>query len=195
MKLRRRRSEDHHQSYTLLYYSHTCETILRFYSYDGTTNYVKCKTGGLQGDPPEFMVFCLVTLGDVFLRGSLRRISQDLSLVSELKSGFKLHDNLDFNLGKTMFLTKDTTTCMIGIIFFCRMTQVFRTLHMTLLWICSPSRESKYLDSNRHSHLHQGICGTELCQDSKECGEVWSSHLTDGFVQFHLVKFCMNTCT
>ena len=40
----------------------TCESILRFYSYDGATNYMKCKTGGLQGDPPEFMVFCLVTL-------------------------------------------------------------------------------------------------------------------------------------
>jgi hypothetical protein len=26
--------------------AHTCESILRFYSYDGTTNYVKCKTGG-----------------------------------------------------------------------------------------------------------------------------------------------------
>ena len=33
-----------------------------FYSYDGATNYVKCKTGGLQGDSPEFMVFCHVTL-------------------------------------------------------------------------------------------------------------------------------------
>jgi hypothetical protein len=40
----------------------TCESILRFYSYDGATNYLKCKTGGLQDDPPEFMVFCLVTL-------------------------------------------------------------------------------------------------------------------------------------
>ena len=39
---------------------HTCESILRFYSYDGTTNYLKCKTGGLQDDPPEFMFFCLV---------------------------------------------------------------------------------------------------------------------------------------
>jgi hypothetical protein len=28
---------------------HTCETILRFYSYDGTTNYVRCRTGGVQG--------------------------------------------------------------------------------------------------------------------------------------------------
>jgi hypothetical protein len=26
----------------------TCDSILRFYSYDGPTNYVKCKTGGLQ---------------------------------------------------------------------------------------------------------------------------------------------------
>ena len=42
----------------------TCETILRFYSYDGTTNYfgVRWRTGGLQGDWPEFMVFCLVTV-------------------------------------------------------------------------------------------------------------------------------------
>ena len=40
----------------------TCETILRYYSYDGATNYVKGKTGGLQGDSPEFMVFCHVTL-------------------------------------------------------------------------------------------------------------------------------------
>jgi hypothetical protein len=28
----------------------TYETILRFYSYDGSTNYVRCRTGGLQGD-------------------------------------------------------------------------------------------------------------------------------------------------
>jgi hypothetical protein len=37
--------------------AHTCESILRFYSYDGTTNYVKCKTGGLQGILTEFMKF------------------------------------------------------------------------------------------------------------------------------------------
>ena len=51
----------------------TCETILRYYSYDGATNYVKCKTGGLQGDSPEFMVFCHVTLHlwGVFLKCSL----------------------------------------------------------------------------------------------------------------------------
>ncbi len=40
----------------------TCESILRFFSYDGVTNYLKLKTGGLQGDPPEFMVYFLVTL-------------------------------------------------------------------------------------------------------------------------------------
>ena len=38
------------------------------------------------------------------------RFSQVLSLISELKSGFKLDGNLDFNLDKTMFLTKDTTS-------------------------------------------------------------------------------------
>jgi hypothetical protein len=27
-----------------------CESVLCFYSYDGTTNYLKLKTGGLQGD-------------------------------------------------------------------------------------------------------------------------------------------------
>ena len=53
----------------------TCESILRFYSYDGATNYLKCKTGGLQGDPPEFMVFCLVTL---HLWGRILRCSLNL---------------------------------------------------------------------------------------------------------------------
>jgi hypothetical protein len=50
-----------------------CETILRYYSYDGATNYVKCKTGGLQGDSPEFMVFAMLpfTFGGVFLECSL----------------------------------------------------------------------------------------------------------------------------
>ena len=76
--------------------------------------------------PPEFMVFCLVTLhlwGCIFkkfpdLRGLvfvddgniIGRISQVLMIISELKSGFKLDDNLDFNLDKTMFLVKCTTS-------------------------------------------------------------------------------------
>ena len=42
-------------------FGRTCETILCFYFYDGDTNYVKCKTGGLQGDPPEFIKFCIHT--------------------------------------------------------------------------------------------------------------------------------------
>ena len=33
-------------------FARSCESILRFYSYNGATNYLKCKTGGLQGDPP-----------------------------------------------------------------------------------------------------------------------------------------------
>jgi hypothetical protein len=41
--------------------THTCESILCFFSYDGVTNYLKLKTGGLQGDPPEFMVYYIVT--------------------------------------------------------------------------------------------------------------------------------------
>ncbi len=35
----------------------TCESDFRFFSYDGVTNYLKLRTGGLQGDPPEFMVY------------------------------------------------------------------------------------------------------------------------------------------
>ena len=37
------------------------------------------------------------------------RLSQALRLITTVKSVFKLDDNLDFNLGKTMFLTKETT--------------------------------------------------------------------------------------
>ena len=37
------------------------------------------------------------------------RLSQVLSLISELKEGLKLDGNLDFNLVKTMFLVTDTT--------------------------------------------------------------------------------------
>jgi hypothetical protein len=100
----------------------TCESILRFFSYDGATNYLKLKTGGLQGDPPEFMVYCLVTLhlwGRIFklfpeIRGLpyaddgtiIGRISQALKLAAVSKPGFKLDGNLDFNMSKTEFLTK-----------------------------------------------------------------------------------------
>ena len=103
----------------------TCESILRFFSYDGATNYLKLKTGGLQGDPPEFMVYCLVTLhiwGRIFkmfpeLRGlayaddgtTIGRLSQALKLAAVSKPVFKSDGNLDFNMGKTEFLSKDPT--------------------------------------------------------------------------------------
>ena len=41
--------------------------------------------------------------------------------------------------------------------------------------------------------LHQGIRGSELCQDSKECGEAWSSHWW--FCTLSSRQICMNTCT
>ncbi len=37
--------------------AHTCESILRFYTYDGVTNYVKCKTGELQDESSGIHVF------------------------------------------------------------------------------------------------------------------------------------------
>ena len=41
---------------------------------------------------------------------TIRRASQSFQkLITSSKSVFKLDDNLDFNLGKTMFLTKGTT--------------------------------------------------------------------------------------
>jgi hypothetical protein len=86
--------------------THTCETILHYYSYDGATNYVKCKTGGLQGDSPEFMVFCHVTrhlwrrVFKMFpaLRGLafvddgniIGRVSQALKLIATVKPVFEL---------------------------------------------------------------------------------------------------------
>jgi hypothetical protein len=100
----------------------TCESILRFYSYNGATNYLKLKTGGLQGDCPEFMVFCHVTLhlwGILFrkypeLRGlayaddenTVGRLSLALQLFGEAQPMFKEDGNLDFNIGKTKFLAK-----------------------------------------------------------------------------------------
>jgi hypothetical protein len=103
----------------------TCESTLRFFSYDGATNYLKLRTGGLQGDPPEFMVYYLVTLhiwGRIFkmfpeLRGLaysdeatiIGRISQVLKLASVSKSVFKSDVNLEFSMGKTEFLVKGPT--------------------------------------------------------------------------------------
>ena len=187
--------------------AHTCETILRFYSYDDSTNYVKCSTEDCKviarnnninyNSPPELMVFCLVTLhlwGRIFekfldLRGLaytddgniIGRLSQTLRLISELKSGFKLDDNLDFNPGKTMFLTMVTTESHVYdraqvFKFFYRTTQAFKTLHKISLRICSPCRVLKYRGSHRHGHILQGLRDSELSQDNKERGQKWSSH-------------------
>ena len=68
----------------------TCETILRFYSYDGVTNYIKCRTGGLQGDRPS-------------------TLSITLKFIALLKSVFKKDGNLDFNIGKTKILVEGPT--------------------------------------------------------------------------------------
>jgi hypothetical protein len=90
--------------------THTCESTLRFFSNDGATNYLKLRTGGLQDDPPEFMVYCLVTLhiwGRIFkMFPELRvlvyaddatiigRLSQALKLAAVSKSVFKSDGNL-----------------------------------------------------------------------------------------------------
>jgi hypothetical protein len=92
------------------------ESILRFYSYDGATNYLKCKTGGLQGKRPLFIVFCLVTLHlwvRIFMMfpelrrlahaddgNIIGRLSQALKLTAVIKPVFKLDGNLDFNVVK-----------------------------------------------------------------------------------------------
>jgi hypothetical protein len=102
--------------------SHTCESVLHFYSYDGATSYLKLKTGGLQGDCPEFMIFCIVTLhhwGILFrkfpeLRGlayaddqtTVGRLSLAMKLLDTGQPNFKEDGNLDFNMGKTKLLAK-----------------------------------------------------------------------------------------
>jgi hypothetical protein len=129
----------------------TCESILHLFSYDGTTNYLKLKTGRLQGDPPEFMVYCLVTLhlwGRIFklfpeLRGltyaydgtTIGRLSQALKIAAVSKPVFKLDDNLDFNMDKTEFLERALRFVMYmnGTNTFFRMTPTFTKLRYTRL--------------------------------------------------------------
>jgi hypothetical protein len=139
----------------------TCESTLRFFSYDGATNHLKLRTGGLQGDPPEFMVYCLVTLhlwGRIFkmfpeLRGlayaddgtTIGRLSQALKLAAVSKPVLKSDGNLDFNMGSTEFLAKGPTArhvCERAQYFF-RLTPTCRALRMTSLQRCSRRRESK----------------------------------------------------
>ncbi len=145
--------------------THTCESTLRFSSYDGDTNYLKLRIGGLQGDPPEFMVYFLVTVhiwwrifkmfpelrdlvyvDDTTIIG---RLSQALKLTVVSKSVFKSDDNLDFNMGKTEFLTKGPTT-----------RHVFE-------------QAQSFLQTG-HCRLHQGFCGSKLHKDYPGRGEVWA---------------------
>jgi hypothetical protein len=140
--------------------AHTCESILRFYSCNGATNYLKLKTGGLQSDP-EFMVFCIVTLhlwDRIFkmfpeLRGltyaddqtTIGRLSQVLKVTTVSKPVFKSDGNLDFNMGETMILARAP---LFGMsmkdhnIFF-RTTLTFSVLRMISLQRCSRYRASK----------------------------------------------------
>ena len=109
---------------SVAFLARACESVLRFYSYDGATNDLKLKTGGLQGDCPEFMIFYIVTLhlwGILFrkypeLRGlayaddgnSVGRLSLVLQFLGTGQPMFKEDGNLDFNMGKTKFLAKGT---------------------------------------------------------------------------------------
>ena len=173
---------------------------------------MKCKTGGLQGDPPEFMVFCHVTLhlwGRVFkmfpdLRGLafaddgniIGRLSQALRLIAASKPVFKLDGNLDFNLGKTMFLAKGTTA-----------RHVYDRAKFFLQ--NDPNLQDIAHDFTLNMFSVQGIevLGTPIGTDTyikeyvaQNCLKIIrdaEKHdpLTDGFAHFQLLKFCVNTCT
>ena len=62
-------------------FAHPCET---------DTNHVKCKTGGLQGHPPEFTVFppAPFTSGVVILRNSLTFEVGSILMMTTSKDGF-----------------------------------------------------------------------------------------------------------
>jgi hypothetical protein len=190
----------------------SCESILRFYYYNGVTNYLKCKTGGLQGDPPEFMVFCLATLhlwGGIFknfpeLRGLayaddgniIGRLSQALKLTAASKPMFKLDGNLDFNMGKTMILAKGPTA-----------RHVYERAQYFLQ--TDPDLQDIANDSTPEMFSVQGMeaLGTPLGTDTyiKEfvahnCVKIARNveklePITDELVFHQLVKYCMNTCS
>ena len=71
----------------------TWETILHFYTYDGTTPIMS--DGGLQGDSPEFMVFCLVTLhlwGHIFSKFPEIKVlayTDDGNIIAKLSTDLK----------------------------------------------------------------------------------------------------------
>ena len=142
----------------------TCETILRFYSYDGATNYVRCRTGGLQGDCPEFMTFCLVTLhlwGRIFgkfpeIKGLayaddgniIAKLSTALKLISMLAPVFKKDANLVFDIRKTKVLAKgpSQTICLNAQNISSTPTLTLQILLTTSHGTCSRQRVSKYLE-------------------------------------------------
>ena len=180
-------------------------------SYVGATNYLKCKTGGLQGDPPEFMVFCLVTLhlwGRFFkmfpeLQGlayahdgnTIGRLSQVLKLATVSKPIFKLDGNLDFNMGKTMILTKGPTARHV----------YERAQHFLQN---DPDLQGIANDFTPEMFSVQGIevLGTPLGTDvdirdfvAQNCKIIRDvkkiEPLTDGLAHFQMTKFCLNTQT
>ncbi len=120
------------------------------------------------------------------------RLSQALRLISELKPGFKLDDNLDFNLGKTMFLTQGTTGRHVY-----DRTQVFLQN--------DPNLQNTTQDFTLNMFYVQGIdvLGTPIGTDTnikeyvtQNCIKITRDvekhdHLIDGFVHDQLIKFCM----
>jgi hypothetical protein len=190
----------------------TCESTLRLFSYDGATNYLKLRTGGLQDDPPEFMVYCRVTLhiwGRIFkMFPELRdlayaddatiigRLSQALKLAAVSKSVFKSDGNLDFNMGKTEFLAKDPTTRHV----FDQAQYILQT---------DPDLQGIANDFTPEMFKTTGleVLGTPVVTDAyikdfvaQNCIKIMrdvEKHepLTDGFTHFQLVQKTMNTRT
>jgi hypothetical protein len=190
----------------------TCESILRFSSYDGATNYLKHKTEGLQGDPPEFMAYCIFTLhlwGRIFksfpeLRGlayaddetTIGRLSQVLKLATLSKPVFKLDGNLDFNMGKTEFLAKGPTALHVY-----ERAQYFLQTDPDLQGIANDFTPEMFTVKDIE------VLGTPLGTDvyirdfvAQNCIKIMRDveklePLTDGFTHFQLVQKTMNTRT
>jgi hypothetical protein len=157
-------------------------------------------------------VFCLVTLhlwGRIFknfpeLRGLayaddgniIGRLSQALRLTAACKPVFKADGNLDFNMGKTMILTKGPTARHVY-----ERAQYFLQNDPDLQGIAN--------DFTPEMCSVQGIevLGTPSGADTyikdfvvQNCIKIARNveklePITDGFVFFQVVKFCMNTFT
>ena len=124
------------------------------------------------------------------------RLSQALKLIAAAKPVFKLDGNLDFNLGKTMFLAKGTTARHVY-----QRAQFFLQNDPSLQGIAHD------FTSNMFSVEGIEILGTPLGTDiyiknyvQNNCLKIINDAgkhdpLTDGFVHFQLIKFCVNTRT